>query len=102
MANGSITFENKNSGAIKVAPIGFSWTTLFFSGIPALMRGHIGMGIVIIILAMVTGGLSNIVYGFIYNKMYIKHLIAEGAKMSSATLSDDALKATLGMEVPKQ
>ena len=101
MANGSITFENKNSGAIKVAPIGFSWTTLFFSGIPALMRGHIGMGIVIIILAMVTGGLSNIVYGFIYNKMYIKHLIAEGAKMSNATVGDDELKVILGMEVPK-
>ena len=52
MANGSITFENKNTGEIKVAPIGFSWTTLFFSGIPALLRGHIGMGIIMIILAV--------------------------------------------------
>jgi len=102
MANGSITFENKNTGAIKIAPIGFSWTSFFFSGIPALMRGHIGMGIIQIILSMITFSFSNIVFGFIYNKMYIKHMIAEGAKMSSATLSDDALKATLGMEVPKQ
>lgn len=101
MANGSITFENKNTGTIKIAPIGFSWTSLLWSGIPALMRGHIGMGIIQIILSMITAGLSNIVYGFIYNKMYIKHMIAEGSKMSSATLSDDALKATLGMEIPK-
>jgi uncharacterized membrane protein len=101
MANGAITFENKNTGAIKVAPVGFSWTSFFFSGIPALMRGHIGMGVIQIILSMVSFSFSNIVFGFIYNKMYIKHMISEGAKMSSATLSDDALKAKLGLDVPK-
>jgi uncharacterized membrane protein len=101
MANGTITFENKNTGAIKVAPVGFSWTSFFFSGIPALMRGHIGMGVIQIILSMISFSFSNIVFGFIYNKMYIKHMISEGAKMSSATLSDDALKAKLGLDVPK-
>ncbi len=101
MANGSITFENKNTGEIKVAPIGFSWTTLFFSGIPALLRGHIGMGILMIILAVFTGGLSTIIFAFIYNKMYIKYMIGSGAKMSSSTMSDDALKAKLAMEIPK-
>jgi hypothetical protein len=101
MANGAITFENKNTGAIKVAPVGFSWTSFFFSGIPALMRGHIGMGVIQIILSMISFSFSNIVFGFIYNKMYIKHMISEGAKMSSATLSDDALKAKLGLDVPK-
>ena len=101
MANGSITFENKNTGAIKVAPVGFSWTSFLFSGIPALMRGHIGMGVIQIIMSMVTFSFSNIIFGFIYNKMYIKHMISEGAKMSSSTLSDDALKAKLAMDVPK-
>ena len=101
MANGAITFENKNTGAIKVAPVGFSWTSFFFSGIPALMRGHVGMGVIQILLSIFTASLSNFVFGFIYNKMYIKHMISEGAKMSSATLSDDALKAKLGLDVPK-
>ena len=101
MASGSITFENKNNGTIKVAPIGFSWTTFFFSGFPALLRGHIVMGIVIIVLAMVTMGFSSIIFAFIYNKMYINYLIGQGAKMSSSTMSDDALKAKLSMEIPK-
>ena len=102
MANGSITFENKNNGVIKVAPIGFSWTTLFFSGFPALLRGHILMGIIILVLAAPTFGWSSLIFAFIYNKMYIKHLISEGFKMSSSTMSDDALKAKLGLEIPKQ
>ena len=86
---------------LKLHQLAFLGQHFFFSGIPALLRGHIGMGIVMIILAIFTGGLSTIIFAFIYNKMYIKYMIGSGAKMSSSTMSDDALKAKLALEIPK-
>ena len=59
------------------------------------------MGIVIIVLAMLTMSFSSIIFAFIYNKMYINYLIGQVAKMSSSTMSDDALQAKLGVEFPK-
>jgi len=101
MASSKITFTNPNNGNTKEAPVGFSWTTLFFAGIPALMRGHIGMGAVIIILGILTLWWSDIVFAFIYNKQYIKHLISEGYKVTSTTIPEEQIAAKLGMTLPK-
>jgi hypothetical protein len=59
-----ITFSNPHTGSIKIAPVGFSWTTLFFGPFPAFMRGHVSYGLVITLLAMITAGLSTIVFAY--------------------------------------
>ena len=102
MASSKIIFTNPNTGAIKEAPVGFSWTTLFFAGIPALMRGHIGMGAVILILGILTLWWSDIIFAFIYNKSYIKNLIGEGYKVTSTTIPEEQIAAKLGMTLPKE
>ncbi len=71
-----IVLENK--GIILKVPTGFSWTTLFFGPIPALLRGDILWGIGMILVSIITGGLSLVVFPFIYNKIYIKALIEKG------------------------
>jgi len=38
MASAVITFKNDNTGEVKPAPVGFSWTALFFGFIPMLCR----------------------------------------------------------------
>ena len=101
MAHSTIIFKNPNSGGIKEAPVGFSWTTMFFGGFPALLRGHIGLGVIQIILQIATSGISAVIFAFFYNKMYIKYLVGEGFKVKDITSLKDkeALFAEIEMEL---
>lgn len=65
------------NGVTKQAPTGFSWTTLFFGFFPALIRGDIKWGLIMIVISMITGGISLLVFPFIYNKFYIKELLKQ-------------------------
>jgi len=58
------------------------------------------MAVVMLILAFLTFGLSGIVFAFIYNKMYIKHLIGEGFKASSASQDISFLSQKIGQQIP--
>jgi hypothetical protein len=98
----SIMFENPNTGAIKEAPVGFSWTTLFFSFFPALFRGDWKWAVIILILSLITYGLSGLLFMFIYNKLYIKDLIGSGFKARSIASGDmDFAAGKLGIQIPR-
>ena len=102
MAYTSIIFKNPNTGAMKEAPVGFSWTTFFFGCFPALLRGDVKYGVIQFVIAMVTMGLSNIVFAFIYNKLYIKDLIGQGFKAQSIASGDmNFASAKIGMQIPQ-
>jgi TM2 domain-containing membrane protein YozV len=95
-----LLMENPNTGIIKKAPVGFSWTTLFFSGFPALFRGDITWFIIQVLLCWT--GISFIIFAFIYNKIYLKKLLEKGFKVKDvegATLED--ARAKLGINLPE-
>ncbi len=101
MAYTSIIFENEETGAIKEAPVGFSWTTFFFGFFPALFRGDWKWGLIMFALYLVTLGLSGLIFMFIYNKLYIKGLINAGFKAKSIASGDMEFAASkLGFEIP--
>ena len=102
MAYTSIMFENPNTGAIKEAPVGFSWTVLFFGFFPPLFRGDWKWAVIMLILALITFNLSGLVFMFIYNKIYIKDLIGSGFKAKSIATGDMEFAAgKLGIQIPK-
>lgn len=74
-----IQLENPNTGLVKNAPVGFSWTTLFFSGFPALFRGDLKWFFTQLLLCWT--GISIIIFAFIYNKLYITQLLKKGFKV---------------------
>ena len=75
--------ENPNTGIIKTAPVGFSWTTLFFGGFPSLFRGDIKWFIIQLIVDCFTFCVAVFVFPFICNKLYIKNLLEKGFKVSA-------------------
>ncbi|MDA8962840.1 hypothetical protein N9F42_01710 [Pseudomonadales bacterium] len=102
MAFTTIIFKNPNAGFIKEAPVGFSWTVFFFGFFPPLFRGDWKWAVILLLLSLITMGLSNLIFMFIYNKLYIKDLIGEGFKAQSIASGDMAYaSAKIGMEIPR-
>lgn len=88
------------TGQVKEAPVGFSWTVFFFGFFPALFRSHWAGFAIMLIFSVITFGLSNLIFMFIYNKMYIKHLISEGYKAKTASADLDFVQQKSGIQIP--
>lgn len=78
MAYDIIHFRHPMTGQIREAPVGFSWTCLFFSFLPAFFRSDWKWGFIMFFIAAMTGGLSGLVFMFIYNRLYMKELVNDG------------------------
>ncbi len=101
MAYTKLVMENPNTGHIKEAPVGFSWTVLFFGFFPPLFRGDWKWAIIMFLLSMITMGLSGLVFMFIYNKLYIKDLVGSGFKVKSVGMGTiDQVSQKIGLNLP--
>jgi len=73
-----IMMQNPKTGVFKTGLYGFSWTTFFFSGFPALFRGDILVSVAVFILSLLTFGLAAFFWAFLYNKHYTLKLLERG------------------------
>ncbi len=71
-------FKHEKTGLIKEAPVGFSWTTFFFGFFVPIFRGAWLLAIICILVSIITVGIAWLVFPFIINKLYIKHLLETG------------------------
>lgn len=76
------TLRNDND-VIKEVKKGFSWTMLFFGVFVPLARGDWKWFLITIAAAMVTAGMSWLVFPFFYNKLYLNDLLNSGYKIVS-------------------
>lgn len=77
-----IRFKHPN-GFFKEAPTGFSWTTLFFGFLVPLLRGWYGYSAICFIASLFTFGISSLVFPFLINAHYAKHLLEQGYQPDS-------------------
>ncbi|XMB87060.1 hypothetical protein RJG79_04485 [Mycoplasmatota bacterium WC44] len=67
-----------NLGMTKEGKDGFSWTMFFFGLFPPLFRGDFKKTLTMLVLGIITCGISHIGFCFIYNKLYMENLIKKG------------------------
>ena len=98
MAFAVITFENKKTKQLKLAPIGFSWTNLFFGFFVPLFRGDWKWAVIFFAVGWITVGFGSLVTSFFYNKLYAEELIKTGFKVKSLNgANKNLIKAQLGI-----
>jgi hypothetical protein len=101
----SVRLVNSNSGVVKTGYFGFSWTSFFFSGIPAITRGDVGIGIGVLVATIFLGAFSagllgiivNIIWAFVYNKKYTTELLQAGFKIDDNPEVTAAAKSSLNV-----
>lgn len=102
MAYTTITFKHPHSNEIKQAPVGFSWTTLFFGCFPALFRSDWKWAIIQLLAGIVSWGLSFIIFAFMYNALSIKDLVNKGFEAISILDNNlDLASSKAGISIPK-
>lgn len=74
----TIPYSNDNTGAITNGYEGLSWTVLFFGPCPALFRNHWAGFIGMLLLALLSFGISHLFFIFLYNKWHRNWLASNG------------------------
>ena len=101
MAYTTLVMESPNTGGIKEAPVGFSWTCLFFGFFVPMIRGHWGAAFVWFLLLVITLGFAVLVMIFIYNKQYLSYLIGNGFKVKGSPTDLKVVEGKLRMNLPR-
>ena len=102
MAFSKLNLKHPEFEVTKEAPVGFSWTVLFFGFLPPLFRGDYKWAIVMLIAALVTFGLSNLIFMFIYNNLYLKSLLETGYTSIDSEDVLTPIEAKLNMKIPRK
>lgn len=68
-------------GVSKQVKKGFSWSMLLFGVFVPMVRGDWKYFFISLILAVITSGISWLVFPFIYNKLYLNDLLSSGYRI---------------------
>lgn len=105
-----INLRHPASGLTKTGYYGFSWTTLFFGPLPALFRGdfyfffiYLGVTIFIVVVTFVFHVFAilvlNIVWAFVYNRLYTRRLLERGYVLADIPEREEAAARKLGLSM---
>ena len=73
-----VRLRNTTGGVVKVGRLGWSWTYFYFGFWGPLFRSEIGIAALHLLFTVVTFGLFQLVWSFIYNKQQMTRLLTSG------------------------
>ncbi|MEA3536556.1 hypothetical protein [Rhizobium sp. CC-YZS058] len=100
----AVLLKHPTTGVQKPGYYGFSWTSFFFGGFPALFRGDVAIGFGMLALGFVAGLIGigfgwfivSTIWAFLYNKIYTTRLLEAGYKLADVPERNKAAQLALG------
>lgn len=88
------------SGLVKTGYIGYSWTYLVFGWFVPVIRGEIGIGALHFLLTLVSLGLSQLIFPFLYNRQYMIRMLTSGWRLDATDANYESAKRVLSIQDP--
>lgn len=94
----SIPIKSEATGMIKTGYYGYSWTYLFFGWFVPVFRGELGVAALHLLFTILTGGLWQIIFSFLYNRQYMTRMLTYGWVLAGSDGQNQMAKSALGMQ----
>lgn len=93
----SVRIIHLNSGLAKNGYVGYSWTYLVFGWFVPMFRGELGIGVLHFAFTLISAGLSQLIFPFIYNRQYMTRMLTSGWQLDSSDPNYDLAKHKLNV-----
>jgi hypothetical protein len=85
------------AGIVKNGYVGYSWSYLIFGWFVPIYRGEIGIGVLHLIVALISIGLSQLIFPFIYNRQYMNRMLTSGWQLDPTDPNFEIARQKLNM-----
>ena len=92
-----VALIHPQTGLMKSGFYGFSWTFLFFGWFVPLFRGELMIALLHFTITVITIGLWQIIFAFLYNKQYTTRLLEKGYVLNDSAEVNEEARQKLGI-----
>ena len=88
------------SGIVKEGYVGYSWTYLVFGWFVPVVRGELGVGVLHLAITLVSFGISQLVFPFLYNRQYMVRMLTNGWELDVTDPNYELARRKLNIKSP--
>ena len=97
-----VRIVHADSGLVKTGYIGYSWTYLLFGWFVPFIRGELGIGLLHLLITLVSAGLSQLIFPFLYNRQYMNRMLTSGWRLDPSDENYELAKRRLNIRSAEQ
>jgi hypothetical protein len=92
-----VALIHPQTGVMKFGFYGFSWTFLFFGWFVPLFRGELLIALLHFAITVITIGIWQLIFAFLYNKQYTTRLLEKGYILNDTEEVNEEARRKLGI-----
>ena len=95
-----VRLVHASSGIVKEGYVGYSWTYLVFGWFVPVVRGELGVGVLHLVITLVSFGISQLVFPFLYNRQYMVRMLTNGWELDVTDPNYELARRKLNIKSP--